>query len=437
MSKQSLINIHMHVFTKDTVPPKFLRVRPIGIVRRFPESSMKFLSSPFMRRLIGGVVKVNSRLNSNNRFFRILSFLDNGLLPSQEAVLNRELEAARKFDPEASTVILTMNMDYMDEELPPSPFLSQIEDIIRIKRHRPSEIFPFLGIDPRDPNIYSGDTWVRNTMQKGIASNGIIYPHFAGLKLYPALGFFPFDKRLEPIYRYAEEFEIPLITHCTRVGSIYIGTRITELIPRKINGLLSPTLPDNPPGNLALSEIQNRIEKYYSESYIAQAKNGANDVACDLFSHPQNYIPLLEQFPKLKLCIAHMGGDTEIVNMDQEDIDKEIHNIDKPFWFDRIKSMMVRYPSLHTDISYTLSALKNDAVLQRILELMETKDNQGEPLSKRVLFGTDFFMTEFENSEEHLFALAKDKLSKYWTDITVTNNHRFLGAWAGQEIPAP
>ena len=133
-----------------------------------------------------------------------------------------------------------------------------------------------------------------------------------------------------------------------------------------------------------------------------------------------------------------MGGFTEIDAQDSDASVKEIRLVADPqLWFDRLMDMMVQYEQLYTDISYTLSAFgeEKSTVLKRTLALMRTKDKNGKELAYRVLFGTDFFMTEQEMREAELIALAKSKLStettlegdNYWVLLTKANVRVYLG----------
>ncbi|MFM9986945.1 MAG: amidohydrolase family protein [Flavobacteriales bacterium] len=441
MPKGSLINIHIHVFTDKCVPGNFLRMLPKKFVRRFPQTVLAVLRAKGVRKAIRFINGPGGRFLGNlkkKETLKLLSFLDIGLLETQHDVFNKELEVANAFDAQARIVILTMNMDYMDT-VPPErmDFKTQLANIDDLKRHMPDRAFPFLGIDPRHLKGQEGLTWAKDKILRFTKKDNIVYPYYSGLKLYPALGFFPFDGRLYEIFEYAARYEIPVMTHTTRVGSQYIGPHIEDLIPSDISSIVSNRTVLNETIKTNLIEIQQRILQYRGKSnWIKNDSRGNNDFACDLFSHPQNYVILLEQFPNLKLCLAHMGGNTEIdpelALNDSELI--EIRKIDRQLWFQRIKEMMIQYPSLYTDISYTVSELGKKEILLPILELMETLDSQGRPLGDRVLFGTDFFMTEREDTELTLFQNAKNYLSRYWERITVTNNERFLGIWAGQEI---
>jgi uncharacterized protein len=259
----------------------------------------------------------------------------------------------------------------------------------------------------------------------------VVLPFFAGIKLYPALGFFPFDSRLNELYEYAQANRIPVMAHCTRVGSQYIGSNIQALVPVNISGIY-PSATDNR-ALVAQNNIQARINTYYKNNWILNNRLGNNDRACDLFGHPENYEVLLCNYPDLKICLAHMGGSNEIYCDKPEDELKEIWQVDPVKWFERIKAMMVQYPNLYTDISYTLSSFVDkdfnpDAnFLGPLNAFLTAKDNNGNELHHRVLFGTDFFMTEQEMRESELYNVARIHLSQYWTAFTETNPVRYLG----------
>ena len=97
---------------------------------------------------------------------------------------------------------------------------------------------------------------------------------------------------------------------------------------------------------------------------------------------------------------------------------------------------MYNYPNMYTDISYTLSSFaeKNQVVLNKTIALMQTPDKNGQPLAYRILFGTDFFMTEQEMREKELLELAKVKMSgltttngeNYWDLLTRQNPKNYL-----------
>lgn len=420
-------NTHMHVFTDKCVPVNFLKIIPSKMVRRWAPQIMSGLRSEAGRFVINKLAlrTIGKEDLTRKKFDKYIAFLNVALQRTQREVLQVELETLLKEDPGARAVVLTMNMDFMDNVKPPMDFETQLADVMQMQRYLGVHMICFLGIDPRHKTNGELVEWCKPYFENGLQLPNAVKPFFNGIKLYPSLGFFPFDKGLDALYAYAQTNGIPVMSHCTRVGSQYIGTNIEQLIPKDLSLIYK-----NPqPGVVAntLQTIQSTIEWYYGKGWIANNKNGANDKACDLFTHPINYKPVLEKFPNLKICLAHMGGSSELIKGEQDAYISQVRTQDPILWGEHIIILMCEYPNLYTDISYTLNELDKDEVFNAITKLFITRDKFDQPLYKRVLFGTDFFMTEQEKREQDLFALAKEKLSPYWEYITRINPTRFIG----------
>jgi uncharacterized protein len=424
-------NIHTHVFTSDCAPDRFLRILPVKVVRYAPGLIKGALDSKVGRNLIHGLYQLLSSKDSNQRgeVDKYVSFLKVGTSTTQLEVFRTALAAGKTFDSSIRIVGLTMNMDHMDSQ--PSKkqisFKTQLDQVKDVKRYYPTNFFPFLGIDPRQGSGMELVKWARPYFESGVATNeGKVYPYFSGIKLYPALGFFPFDPRLEDLYRYAEANHLPVMTHCTRVGSQYIGNQIESLIPD------SPAIMDiagNANIHAVKTSIEQRIKEYKRRGWIKNSKVGDNDLACDLFGHPENYIPVLEKFPNLKICLAHMGGSNEVIkSMDSKSKLDQIRQVDPDSWFEHIEQMMKKYPTLYTDVSYTLSDFDNTKVnvLEKTIAFLSTPDGQGKQLGDRVLFGTDFFMTEQERREAELYAITQKNIPAWWDILGRLNTQKYL-----------
>ncbi len=430
-------NTHIHVFNTRCAPDKFLRIISKDFVRKNPETIKAVIDSKAGRWTITKLYKFsgNKKTKAMQELGKYLAFLDVAGSATQQKIFEKALQVGLSFDPAVRIVGLTLNMDLMDNHPDSSHinFETQLEEVKGIKRYYPKNFFPFLSLDPRHKKGADLKTFCLPYIETGtMADNGKWYPYFSGLKLYPALGYFPFDPGLADMYQYAEENGLPIMTHCTRVGSQYIGDQIENLVPRNPEMIL-PNAAVNPVGYAnALTAQQNiisRIASYYNAGLVKNSKIGDNDAACDLFGNPENYVPLLEAFPKLKICFAHMGGSSEIVDDGTADaITKKVRELEfNVSWFDRIKNMMKAYPNMYTDISYTLADLGKEAMRNKILAMMNELDNNGQALGNRVLFGTDFFMTEQENSESELFRLAKVNLADWFDRITRDNPSKYLG----------
>jgi len=430
-------NAHIHIFNSDCAPDRFLRILPVPLVRRAPGIIKGIIDSKIGRGIIHGMFKAWYGKASDKRgeVDKYVAFLDAGTDATQLEVFQTALAAGKTFDPAIRIVGLTLNMDHMDSQ--PSKrqisFITQLDEIKDIKRYYPTNFFPFLGIDPRQAGGLDLVKWAKPYFESGVATNeGKVFPYFSGIKLYPALGFFPFDPRLEELYRYAEENHLPVMTHCTRVGSQYIGDQIESLIPDQ------PAMIDmagNPAIATAKTSIEKRIKDYKdpSRQWIKNSKIGDNDLACDLFGHPENYIPILEKFPNLRLCLAHMGGSNEVIkSMDSKSKLDQIRKVDQLSWFEHIQNMMRKYPNLYTDVSYTLSDFydTNGKVFTSTFAFLNTPVDPADPtkgkFGDRVLFGTDFFMTEQERREPELYATTKANLSTWWDILGRVNTQKYL-----------
>lgn len=420
-------NVHLHVFDTDCAPDRFLRVIPSKPVRMLSKPIKNLLEMRWIRK---GVHALGKKIRAQSPTGKYLAFLDIGLEVSQLNIFEKVLAVGKQYDTQVRLVGLTLNMDYMDSLISKGQksFDTQLQEVMQIKEYYPDNFFPFLCVDPRHKSGVDLLNWAKKYFESGFLVNGTIYPYFYGIKLYPSLGFFPFDIRLEELYDYADKNAIPIMTHCTRSGSLYIGEYIESLIPKEPNFLSERTREDGSipqPIRDAKKNILDRIKTYYDKGWIKNSSLGENDMACDLFGHPENYIPVLDRFPTLKICLAHLGGSNEILSKPDGKELRQIREVDGALWSDRIVQMMKDYPNLYTDISYTLSDLNKadkPEIKAKILSILADPN-----LADRLLFGTDYFMTEQEQRESDLYQIAKDAFSNAEFDlITRANPQSFL-----------
>ncbi|MBO9477977.1 amidohydrolase [Shimia sp. R11_0] len=195
---------------------------------------------------------------------------------------------------------------------------------------------------------------------------------FHGLKIYPKLGYAPDHPVLmEQVYPYCIEHNLPVMTHCSRGGAFGKGLH-------------------GPEGQ----------------------ELGA----------PHRYIPVLEAFPELRVCLAHFGGDaewkayTEGINpLDPREREKN--------WVTSIYDMITSgtYENLYTDISYAVfNFADNVPALGVLLE--------NDKLRERVLFGSDYYMTKQEDlSERQVSMRLRHTLgAEVFEQISTSNTQRWL-----------
>src|SRR6202008_4310037 len=175
-----------------------------------------------------------------------------------------------------------------------------------------------------------------------------------GLKMYPPLGYYPFDARLSGIFAYAEKNQIPITTHCARGGVFYKGEITEDMCTHPKTG----------------EHIKEQKNKFFT----------------DTFTDPSNYSYLLDQFPKLKINLAHFGGFDEWQKFLGNTFDDGL-----PSWYEKVSDLVRKYMNVYTDISYTMF----NADLFNLLKLTLAD----KTLKNKILFGSDFYMVEQETNE--------------------------------------
>ncbi|MBL7900902.1 MAG: amidohydrolase family protein [Bacteroidia bacterium] len=404
-----MINAHIHIFNYHFIPEDFLKVRLDGILGSKADFFLRLLSSKAGRKLL----KILGAQRLFPKVTRYAEFLNVGLFETQDQLLQHIDKSYQGLN--TSYVLLTLNMDYMsDQGLKGGPKIeTQLAEIMDIKRRLGNKVYPFLSIDPRHLGGAELDAWIKQKWATG---------YFSGFKIYPALGFYPFDERLKPMWEFANANKLPVTTHCTRFGVNYIGSGVWNLIgtrPLSVN-----------PDPVYMQPIYERIQRYRNYQGPARKDIQGNAWACNLFSHPSNYEPILVKYPDIKLCLAHFGGAEEVLaeTLFKGKTEDEVKMLDNGVgnaaayisWFELIKIMMAKYPNCWTDISYTL---ENTKTFPRLSAVMKS------PIADRVLFGTDFFM-ELQDKDESTvlrnFLNAPDFSATEKLQLYEVNTHRFV-----------
>lgn len=397
---EDIYNTHLHTFTGNHAPKDFLQVGITSMGDGIAKLSKKII----MLAPIKWLIKKSSAVIPNKK----LQFVSIGIMKSQIEIFQDLLAS---YDKSAWTnmkmVALTIDMDYMTDaaNAPSYRFKSQIEEMLNLKKSYPNRIFPFLGIDPANIEFTNAENIKYYFLNK----------IFVGIKIYPANGFFPFDPRLDAVYKFASDNNIPIMTHCTRTGSFNLSKNIvvnTPLQPASLNATSS-----------AMNDIYQRILKYKNTT-IAEFQTAAR--FCNIFSHPQNYIPVLEKYPNLKLCLAHLGGSSEIMGDIAENDTRDLFNSIKRFeessasFYEFIKNnILPKFTNTYADISYSLSNTT-------VLNIINNDLNTGALPIDRILFGTDYYMVAQEDEEIKIVNNARNILYRYFLQLTGINNRRYL-----------
>jgi len=362
----ALINSHTHVFNIKCAPERFLGFPAVKALSNYTISF-------YLIKLLRGVI------SSEKDFIeKYANFLAIGKEKSQELVF----EKLKSYYSEGTRfVALTIDMDFMGAGEAVLNYPTQLSQVIDIKKKYPDTFFPFLSVDPRRGDAKRLLSFVRDNIEK----NG-----FSGVKMYPPLGFFPFDPALNEVYKYLQDTQTPIITHCTK-GGIYLRNK-------------NYTSAQLQPANLNPSPL-----KEYNYTGSRNMKNGKFK---NYFTDPDNYLEVLAVYPDLKLCFAHYGGSDEIIAFKKGE---------KNTWYEKIKIMLSneRYKNLYTDVSYTLAEKK-------IFDMLRN-DIQNPQLRNKIMFATDFFMTIMENNEDVLVNNFRNALSaEDFEHIALHNPIRFL-----------
>lgn len=336
MSKDiQIINCHTHIFNRNIVPDKFLPLilRPIA----------KLLENNNTANGIGKLLNVLGKKDYAHLVRKYHQFLKIGDLKSQLEIF----KLLQGFYPENTKFcVLSMDMEFMKAGNVKTTFKEQLEELAAIKKDPAYKdlIQPFIFIHPERVGLLS------------IIRKYIEEEYFAGLKMYPPLGYYPFDERLDQVFAYAEKNQIPITSHCARGGVFYKGEITDEMRKHPMTGKV----------------YQKRRNKFFT----------------DIFTDPDNYEYLLAKYPNLKLNLAHFGGFDEWEKYLQNSIDED----NEQSWFEKIRTLLKKHPNLYTDISYTLFNKELIPLLKITL--------QDEALKDKILFGSDYYMVEQELSEK-------------------------------------
>jgi len=227
-------------------------------------------------------------------------------------------EASRRNSQHANCIGIEMSPGYE----------MHMKELEELSKKYPGKVFPFLAIDPRRVGIMK---LIDIKLNKG---KGI----FTGIKLYPPLGYLPTNPGLVQVFDYCIKYDIPVTTHCSEGGIMNF---------RKENYVAS-------------WEVGNQLIDFGG---IEKSKSG-------FYAAPENWIPVLKRWPKLRLNFAHFSATEK--------------------WVELIISLMKEYQNIYTDISY----LSNTSSAAKIHDIIDNNPI----LEKRLMFGTDFIMILLDRS---------------------------------------
>jgi predicted TIM-barrel fold metal-dependent hydrolase len=368
-------------------------------------------------------------------------------------------------------VVLSMDMDYMvdcTKKENDSTFPGQLTALKSLKNNEKYKqvIFPFIHADPRR---LAKDEKYFDELKVDIKDG-----RFSGIKIYPALGYFPFDIRLKPVYDLALKYDLPITTHCS-VGPVYYRGHLNTLEKdgyfddkdfmhpftcKKLYGKspkdFSPHF-THPLNYFFLMNNPKELSRFW-EKCLSTKKNDLSHLSIGDCSEG-----FLKQYSNLKICFGHFGGSEEWrryldnawqakerIDLRQPDnfarlyhgkkgmwkllpntngaSNSELKNLKALNWFSIISDMLKfkdesgndRFPNLYADISYNLSD-------QKMMPLLKVRLETDDQIRRKILFGTDFYMVSMKMTERRATINLRSFIGEdSFYQIAVANPRAFL-----------
>ena len=381
--KHTFTNAHAHIFTVKHAPDYFLKTAINNTA--MAEFVERLLQTKTTSVLLSGVHWLFGRIlypHKREVVDRYIEFVKMGTAATQKDIFDQISKTYTKYG-DFKIIVLTQVFDYLDVERDSNHIKveTQVEQVAELKRNALYQkiLYPFLGIDPRQTGIDLLTEWTQKYINKDMG--------FYGIKIYPAYGFFPFDKRLDPVWAWAEANEVPVMTHCTRGGSYYLGTFDSIFN----NAVLD--FSDYPENDPYVNKIIDRLSSLSNDKSIQ--KN--NHYWCNVFGNPDNYRLILSKYPKLKICLAHLGGSNEVIRSQAVNkSDKDYPDYLQDNWYEEVIQLMKDYTNVYSDISYTLSDKNAMDIIVKMFTDRSLIDLNGTPLINKLMYGTDFYLTQQE-----------------------------------------
>ena len=188
----TIYNCHIHTFTAEHIPDKFLRLGLVSALRR-----------PWLRKFILWFFTKALPLSNKDSAARTGRFLARGAFQSQKKVfeyVQRQYPSGTRF------IVLPMDMEFMGAGKPEVLYEAQLQELARLRDEENGAVIPFCAVDPRRPNVTAEFTrWHREYKIRGV-------------KIYPSLGYFPDDPVLLEVYAYCQKNKLPVMAHCSTGG---------------------------------------------------------------------------------------------------------------------------------------------------------------------------------------------------------------------------
>jgi len=269
--------------------------------------------------------------------------------------------------------ILQMDLETGWGYSPRRGFLQQIKDIKDISKKR--AILPFLAVDPRRVDAPGADNLYK------IFLDVFTDPHtpFFGVKCYPAMGYFPSDVRLDPIFQICAEKNIPVLTHC---------------------------------GGEAVSTFKKTINIKDAEGYRdVKLRGSSRKERARFLNNPSHWDPVLHKYNNLKLNLGHFGGDHNWQEFGKTGANARIT---------KIFEMMV-HPNYRVYGDFSFNIVEKE-LFTKFKEILDTKPE----IKARTLYGTDYWVVLPAGELLDMQKLFLEKLKDHQDAMLRTNVLEYL-----------
>ncbi|WP_088340080.1 amidohydrolase family protein [Robiginitalea sediminis] len=431
----------------------FLILLALSLIFDFIRVGLGKIGLVLLKRLVG-----KERIAFILRYQEIIRFAN---YENQGSIFGR---LKGQYPPDTKFVVLPMDMEFMEAGPVRESYLEQMNALLKLRASHKETLFPFVFVDPRriatqdqEQPFFDFDATnpekieLKACMLKTYLEGGAV-----GIKIYPALGYYPFDRELLPLWLYCAQNSIPITTHCS-VGPIFYRG------PKKKEWDRHPIFEE------AICKDCNNGDAKMEQLRLQQVKN--KDFQAN-FTHPLNYCCLLmpeflmrvlnvyadpklnalfgyadgkleRDLSHLKINFAHYGGSENWDDFLEKDRQREANevlsdpqqglqlradllNYSKRYnhwhytdWFSLITSMIIEFENIYSDISYTAH---NNQYLSLLSELLSRPKIQD-----RVLFGTDFYVVRNHKTEKAYWIDMKNLLpNDIWKQISIYNPSSFL-----------
>ncbi len=401
LKKEHVYDCHMHIFDYKCVPDNFLPKLVQTIAKNHLKAFVKIMK------------KLARRFEDSHleRFATMAKIFDKSQQQILDAILryvNQDLGLTNMH-----YAVLMMDMQYMDRghcERTLREQLIQLCDIRALPVYK-DRIYPFLAIDPRRELLETE----RDLQLMPLFED--FEDEIFGLKLYCGLGYFPFGlgsqldkleadlndssvkftkmertaakeileeaKIMDKVYKKAIERNLPIVTHCGIYNAVYTNMPRRKLVT-KIKLGIKYFWDDRTFEEVGLIFKDKHFYRHFMRTHFWKKKR----YLANFFFLPQNYRCALENYPGLKLCFGHFGGQDEWDRHFGHPPAKGREKFFKPKqdWLLTIIELMREHENVYADLAYNMCFSQLYANLNDLLV------NTG--IEDRILYATDFFFNE-------------------------------------------